>query len=184
MDRILQTLRIQRWFSLATAVTTGVAALGFAAWATFGSLSVVGTGPAGSPVALVGHFDSSTTVDVFVDAPSPAVGYECAKGSGGALFTDLGGPSFEPRIIDGETWYWVGSTGRRAQSGDTVTCPAEGVTRVLLVDDRSAFARMMAIVLGIGSVLFTVLSAAIFLMTRRRDHGVPGDHLPAPGRSR
>lgn len=170
----MQILRIQRWFSLATAITTGLFAVGFAAWATLGSITIVGEGAAGSPVTIEGDFDSQSSVDVFVDARSTIRPYECEMGSGGALFSELDGAPFSPRVIEGTTWYWVGSTGRKVQSGDTVTCPAEGLKKVLLIDDRPAFAKMMAIIMSVGSVLFTLLSVGLFVVTRRRPQQPPG----------
>ena len=57
---------------------------------------------------------------------------------------------------------------RKIESGDTVNCPADGISKVLLLDDRPAFAKMMAIVMTVGSVLFTLLTVVLFLVTRRR----------------
>lgn len=151
-----------RWFSLAGAITTIMIAMMFGV-RSLQPPNAMGAGPTGVAVPISGNFDRDSRVVIYGDAIPTATKYTCTVTGDQSIYGFVGTYT-DPKT--GETWHALGKTGQDLEAGTTITCPANTVTRILLLDDFPERARVYAISLTAGSIFLGAWTALMFALTR------------------
>lgn len=164
MTALERMARRARWHVVAAAVAVLLAS------AVFTGLSLTrhpvpqGSGPAGTPVAVTGPLSARATVSVYGLPRPPGEFLDCRVQGEAGFFTEYGFPT---ATFEGRQWVRLGSTSARIRAGDEITCPAQGITEVYLVEEASARYGVLAVALGVGGLFLGAFAVVLVLVTRR-----------------
>ena len=166
--------RMFRWPIVAGAVVVVAFAVAFWVLTLTSARTFHGSGATGSPVAITGSADGSARLDVYTDRPSTA---GCTPSHSDVYFfaADLlegSGETTASLHHDGRSWFRAGYLTDGWRAGQSVTCPAQDGSAVLLSVDQAAAWREPALALT-GGGIFLAIGAAVFVaLGREPDHSV------------
>jgi len=152
-----------RWVFAGVAAALACFATVFAVSAMTREPEILGSGPAGSPVTISGDLSSNSGVSVYADARPTGDRYECTVAPHGAVFMSR---DYPPRTFKGRTLYELGTTGRKStEAGQQITCPPQGISDIVVIEDVRAEHVVFAVSLGVGALFLGIWSVFVFAIT-------------------
>ncbi len=166
MSRLSIAARRYRFLILTAALAVTLFAGVFAVAAATAQRSFHGTGPADTPVAILGSVagGEGASLDVYAaPSPDPDDPASCTA-KDHAVFDDYG---YRRRLThDGREWVRIGHLAEGWKAGQTVTCSGPGVEQILLTHDARGRWLVFAIGLGVGAPFLWIFALVVFLVAR------------------
>lgn len=123
----------------------------------------LGSGPAGSPVAVAGG--DGATARIFATGTAPDVGLRCLRSDG--VRTERVGLGTPARMVrDGRHWTQIGTMDPPWPVGTTLSCPAAGIDELLVVADAADRWRPFALTFLAAAPVFWLVTLAAWVWTR------------------